>query len=913
MIRLTQMTARFLLIVSFLFPVFAGAQSINDLESKIAALLSQIQILQSELEILKTTEQTPPLEPSAPKEPASNGASFTQTLGKGSEGSEVTALQTYLAKDPSLYPEGTISGYYGALTEQAVKRFQQKHNIVSSGTPLTTGYGTVGPKTRATLNSLLAATSSTPTTPAPTPTPTPTPAPTPNRSPNLSITGDRFITLPNKATLTAVATDDGKPASTDASQGGPGSALTYLWSKASGPGTVSFSSLTTKDTTLTFSSPGTYHVTATVSDSDLFASYTVTLIVSPASTTATSTPPTTTLPSPSLTFTGSKTTLTKGTATTLTWSSTNTTSCTASNGWTGSKTASGSTTLTPQTTTTYTLSCKGGGGDQVAKSVTVTVTGTSPAPNPTPTGDTVSLYGTWEKSFTNNKNYSNPYDFNEIQLDAVFTAPSGRKVNFFGFYDGNGNGGQTGNIWKLRFLPDETGTWTYTYSWSDGTTGGSGSFTAANDGKYKGVLKPYAANPHWFAYNETDPVFLKSYYIAHRIAIAGMPINWTASNVYQKLIDNGYNHLQLNLLNVSWTDSKFLDAPSHNPDPLWGSDPVNDQRMDVWKRMEEHVSWLNDRNVGIHLFTGFDPKEQYDNATATGDPCCFSQKRWMSMSSSEKERYVKYVVARLAPYANIAGWNYAWEVQDVGGYELAGLLGQYDPWEHLRTYHSDNLDNHNFNDPRYTFAAIEEYNPDGLPWPNRSVGSYPNHRAILKAYVNKPVYMMEGSSLWYACYHEASGGYSNWNSSRAEDDARRAAWAIATAAGSFTWSDHPGCGNPAYSSDVLGTAESVDYIDTLFKVMEQDVVFYKMNPHDDLITNKSATEVWALAEPGKQYLVYAEAGADFNLSIASGTYTATWINTQTNTRQNANGGSVTGGTRSFTPPSSADWVLILKK
>lgn len=33
-----------------------------------------------------------------------------------------------------------------------MQRFQKKYNIVSSGTPETTGYGLVGPKTRAKLN-----------------------------------------------------------------------------------------------------------------------------------------------------------------------------------------------------------------------------------------------------------------------------------------------------------------------------------------------------------------------------------------------------------------------------------------------------------------------------------------------------------------------------------------------------------------------------------------------------------------------------------------------------------------------------------------------------------------------------------------------------------------------------------------
>ncbi|MBP9749776.1 MAG: peptidoglycan-binding protein [Candidatus Pacebacteria bacterium] len=70
-------------------------------------------------------------------------------LGLGSRGSEVTLLQQYLAQDATLYPEREVSGYYGPATERAVQRFQAKYGIVTAGTPATTGYGTVGAKTRA--------------------------------------------------------------------------------------------------------------------------------------------------------------------------------------------------------------------------------------------------------------------------------------------------------------------------------------------------------------------------------------------------------------------------------------------------------------------------------------------------------------------------------------------------------------------------------------------------------------------------------------------------------------------------------------------------------------------------------------------------------------------------------------------
>jgi len=77
--------------------------------------------------------------------------SFTTNLTRGSRGSEVEKLQTLLARDPTLYPEQIVTGYFGLLTENAVKRFQTVYGIVAFGTPETTGFGMVGPKTRSKL------------------------------------------------------------------------------------------------------------------------------------------------------------------------------------------------------------------------------------------------------------------------------------------------------------------------------------------------------------------------------------------------------------------------------------------------------------------------------------------------------------------------------------------------------------------------------------------------------------------------------------------------------------------------------------------------------------------------------------------------------------------------------------------
>jgi|GEM_PF-1619625 len=76
---------------------------------------------------------------------------------------------------------------------------------------------------------------------------------------------------------------------------------------------------------------------------------------------------------PTVTFSASPTSITSGQSSILTWSSTNASSCTASLGWSGTKATSGTQSVSPTATTTYSISCTGGGGT-ASGSATVNVT-----------------------------------------------------------------------------------------------------------------------------------------------------------------------------------------------------------------------------------------------------------------------------------------------------------------------------------------------------------------------------------------------------------------------------------------------------------------------------------------------------------------------------------------------------------
>jgi hypothetical protein len=77
---------------------------------------------------------------------------FTRFLKRGMKTPDVLRLQAFLALNPQLYPEASVTGVFGPATERAVQRFQEKYGIAKKGVE---GYGTVGHGTRAKLNALV--------------------------------------------------------------------------------------------------------------------------------------------------------------------------------------------------------------------------------------------------------------------------------------------------------------------------------------------------------------------------------------------------------------------------------------------------------------------------------------------------------------------------------------------------------------------------------------------------------------------------------------------------------------------------------------------------------------------------------------------------------------------------------------
>lgn len=111
--------------------------------STIASLTSELQSLIAEIDSLEGNSSGSASVSGAPTYVAGGSCpQIGRVLSLGSSGSDVLGLQQFLGVSPA-------TGYYGTLTQSAVESWQASNNIISYGTPATTGYGVVGPRTEA--------------------------------------------------------------------------------------------------------------------------------------------------------------------------------------------------------------------------------------------------------------------------------------------------------------------------------------------------------------------------------------------------------------------------------------------------------------------------------------------------------------------------------------------------------------------------------------------------------------------------------------------------------------------------------------------------------------------------------------------------------------------------------------------
>ncbi|MDX2507300.1 MAG: DUF5060 domain-containing protein, partial [Gammaproteobacteria bacterium] len=270
----------------------------------------------------------------------------------------------------------------------------------------------------------------------------------------------------------------------------------------------------------------------------------------------------------------------------------------------------------------------------------------------------IPLYGLFEKELTNSKNYNN--SFSDVELLVNYTSPTGRKIRFFGFYDGDGKGGQDGTIWKFRFMPDEPGQWKYQYYWSDGSKGDAGKFNCTPKDAKPGPWKINQQNPYWLTDSHGNHFLPIAVYTNSHL----VPIDWQDSIQWAE--SKGYNTIITPTINTynwgnGWQNTTAFIKAYGNPHGaasgfLKWVDPDR-YNLKMWHQWDNMIKAAGNKNIYIGPFEGPSGKYGGQDGKYPPDELVFQPRIRDHFDSTRNTRFIKYFIARQGAYWNLAYWN----------------------------------------------------------------------------------------------------------------------------------------------------------------------------------------------------------------------------------------------------------------
>ncbi len=255
----------------------------------------------------------------------------------------------------------------------------------------------------------------------------------------------------------------------------------------------------------------------------------------------------------------------------------------------------------------------------------------------------------------------------DVTLHARFTYGH-RTVKVGGFYDGDG-------LYRVRFMPDVPGQWSYeTQSNCGALHGRTGSFTCVEPAEHNHGLVRVADTFH-FAYADGTPYYqvgTTCYAWAHQ----GDELE---EQTLATLREAPFNKLRMCVFPKNYTYNE--NEPVYYPFERRADGGWDFARFSpaFFRHFEKRVGQLMELGIEADVIL-FHP---YDYG------------RWGfdRMSPEQDDRYLRYVIARLAAYRNV-WWSLANEYDLMEGKSMADwdrffrILWQEDPCQHLRSVHN---------------------------------------------------------------------------------------------------------------------------------------------------------------------------------------------------------------------------------
>ncbi len=451
----------------------------------------------------------------------------------------------------------------------------------------------------------------------------------------------------------------------------------------------------------------------------------------------------------------------------------------------------------------------------------------------------------------------NPFD---LAVSASVTAPDGRRFAVDGFFDGDGQGGEAGNVFKVRVYADQAGTWQWTTTSAvPGVGGKQGSFTCTGvlAGAFgKGPIVENPSHPQTFMHQAGGPVYLIGKFLD---TAAPKPIQWSQVMLSENLTEADRQsmltrHLGMKLNKMNLYLANRGDYGGIYPVTPWlGTASANDKTRFDLARWHTYESWIkNLRGSGVLAQLWF-----------LADDSQFG-----TLSEADYERYVRYAMARTSGYVNtmyilILEWQEAWPQTMVNAH--GAFVQSLNSWARMVSVHGWTG---NFAFPTAPWADyMDVQSGNGNGYGTIHTYALRNHPLAVKPLIEEEFSLGAETTL-----------------------ERQKAWAAFTAGAG-------GTGTGAYLAPLASFVAAVP--------------FQNLAPNDALVRSGGA---YALAQPGTAYVLYLYNGGTVgvDLTAATGTLTARWFNPQTGLWQTpfATAG---GGVRTFIAPGAGDWALYVHR
>jgi Domain of unknown function (DUF5060) len=358
--------------------------------------------------------------------------------------------------------------------------------------------------------------------------------------------------------------------------------------------------------------------------------------------------------------------------------------------------------------------------------------------------------------------YQNPYDPDDVDLWAEFTAPSGKVWKIWGFY--NPSNWQT--LWMVRFAPTEAGAWKYVVKVRDreGVADGKpGEFRVA-DSKHHGFVR-IAENKRYLQFNDGSPFYA-----------VGMWYN----DGYEQFGRGGITEEGLD--DLKRHGANFISF-FHNPLETMGTGlgRYDENRAG---RLDQIFEWCEKRDILISWNTWFhayfseavwgDGNARYRNnpyrLIASADKYFTSEEAW-----KYTQKLFRYMVARWGYSRSLFLW---FEVDEINGTEgwLRGGSESAERW--CRQLHDWLKANDPYARPTtgtrsggigewwpggyriFDIASREIYEAQGHPMPKTAKPDWTGDNPLRYSYLN---YARQTQALWNGFEKPAMIGECGWD------------------------------------------------------------------------------------------------------------------------------------------------------